>query len=211
MGRPRKIQTMAELQAALQAAFNAINRDFYNGELEKVIITCKESRKPGAVGTFCCGKEWIQNGKKRHELNISADYIGTRTVEETITTLMHEMVHLYCCQNDIQDTSRSGSYHNKRFKQAAENHGLDIAKAPKIGWSVTKPKPYTQKWIKDNITIKDFAIFKLPTLRTAKGSTSKTKQSSRKYVCPSCGLIARLTKEAAIKCVDCDKVMIFES
>ena len=211
MARVRKITTMAELQAALQAAFNAINRDFYNGELEKVVITCKESRKPGTLGTFCYGKEWVQNGKERHEINISADYIGKRTVEETITTLMHEMVHLYCCQNDIQDTSRSGTYHNKRFKQAAENHGLDIAEAPKIGWSVTKPKPSTVQWIKDNIPIKSFAIYKVAANSVAKGKTSKTRQSSRKYVCPNCGLIARLTKEAAIKCVDCDEVMIFES
>lgn len=210
MGRTRKISTMAELQAALQAAFNAINRDFYNSELEKVIITCKESRKPGAVGTFCCGKEWIQNGKERHELNISADYIGTRSVEETITTLMHEMVHLYCCQNDIQDTSRSGTYHNKRFKQVANNHGLDVAEAPKIGWSVTTPKPSTQQWIKDNIPIRAFAVFKLPPI-TTNGTSRKTKQSSRKYVCPSCGLIARLTKEATIACVSCDEIMIFES
>lgn len=33
--RIRKISTMAEMQAALQAAFNAINKDFYGGELEK--------------------------------------------------------------------------------------------------------------------------------------------------------------------------------
>lgn len=211
MGRPRKIQTMAELQAAMQAAFNAINRDFYNDELEKCVIVCKESRKPGVRGTFCYGKEWRQNGKERHEITISADYIGTRTVEETITTLMHEMVHLYCCQNDIQDTSRSGTYHNKRFKKIAEAHGLDISEAPKIGWSVTTPKPSTQQWIKDNITIRSFAIYKTPSASTAKGGAKKTKQSSRKYVCPCCGLIARLTKEAAIKCVECDEVMIFES
>ena len=163
------------------------------------------------LGTFCYGKEWRQNGKERHEITISADYIGTRTVEETITTLMHEMVHLYCCQNDIQDTSRSGTYHNKRFKQAAEAHGLDIAEAPKIGWSVTKPKPSTQQWIRDNINIRSFAIYRANANNQTKGGTSKTRQSSRKYVCPCCGLIARLTKEAAIKCVECDEVMIFES
>lgn len=210
MGRTRKIQTMAELQAALQAAFNAINEYFYNNELEKVIITVKESRKPGAVGTFCYGKEWRQNGKERHEINIAADYIGTRTVEETITTLMHEMVHLYCCQKGIQDTSRSGTYHNKRFKQAAEAHGLDIAEEPKIGWSVTKAKQSTQKWIADNIPIKSFAIYKVAA-NSAKKGTTKTRQSSRKYVCPSCGLIARLTKEATIACVACDEIMNFES
>ena len=35
MARIRNITTMAEMQASLQAAFNAINKDFYDGELEK--------------------------------------------------------------------------------------------------------------------------------------------------------------------------------
>lgn len=207
--RIRKISTMAEMQAALQAAFNAINRDFYGGELEKVIITVKEGKKKAAFGWIETAKNWKQNGIDRHEINISADYIGERTVTQTITTLMHEMVHLYNMQNDIKDTTRSGLYHNKKFKQTAEAHGLQVEQASDIGWSITTATPQTKKWIEKNIPIKQFGVYKQVAEKDPK-SGGKSKQSSRKYVCPKCGLIARLTKEAAIMCVDCKQVMIFE-
>lgn len=122
---------------------------------------------------------------------------------------MHEMAHLYNLQNGIKDTTRSGTYHNKKFKETAELHGLQVEQVDKIGWSLTTATPQTKQWITDNIPIKQFGVYKQVAEKDPKSGGSK--QSSRKYVCPRCGLIARLTKEAAIKCVDCDKVMIFES
>ncbi len=210
MGRVRKITTMAEMQAALQAAFNAINRDFYNGELEKVIITVKEGKKKAAFGWIETAKNWKQNGIERHEINISADYLGERTVTQTITTLMHEMVHLYNIQKNIKDTTRSGIYHNKKFKETAEAHGLQVEQVDKIGWSLTTATPQTKEWIAKNIPIKQFGVYKQAAEKDPKGG-GRSKQSSRKCVCPKCGLIARITKEAKIKCVECDKLMIFES
>lgn len=204
MARTKKITTMAEMQAALQAAFNAINRDFYNNELEKVIITVKEGRKEGTLGTFCTAKDWVQNGKERHEINISANYIGARTVEQTITTLMHEMVHLYNFQNEVKDTSRAGVYHNKKFKQTAEDHGLHVDFSDQIGWSLTTPAETTKKWIKDNIPIKAFGIYKQVEEREGK---SKSKQSMVKKVCPCCGNIARVTSEFKLICGECNKEM----
>ncbi len=208
MGRVRKITTMAEMQAALQAAFNAINRDFYNGELEKVIITVKEGRKEGTLGTFCTAKDWVQNGKERHEINISANYIGSRTVEQTIVTLMHEMVHLYNFQNEIKDTSRAGVYHNKKFKQTAEEHGLHVDFSDQIGWSLTTPTEEIRKWIKDNIPIKAFGIYKQVGEKEEK---SKPKQSMVKKVCPCCGNIARVTSEFKLICGECNEEMKIES
>lgn len=209
MARVRRITTMAEMQASLQAAFNAINRDFYDGELEKVIITVKEGKKKAAFGWIETAKNWKQNGVDRHEINISADYIGERTVVQTITTLMHEMAHLYNMQNGIKDTARSGIYHNKKFKETAEAHGLQVEQANDIGWSITTATQETKEWIKKKVPIKSFGVYKQAKEKDPKGGGSK--QSSRKYICPACGLIARLTKEAAIMCVDCKKVMIFES
>lgn len=211
MARPtriRKITTMTELQAALQAAFNAINRDFYNSELEKVIITTKEGRKKSAYGWIEVNKNWQQNGKERHEINISVDFLGERTVVETITTLMHEMAHLYNIQHGIKDTTRSGLYHNKEFKKAAEAHGLMVFQMNQTGWSRTEPSGNTIFWIKENIPIKGFGVFKRTAEREGKNTT---KQSYRKYVCPSCGLIVRATKECNIGCMDCGEQMQIET
>lgn len=42
-------------------------------------------------------------------------------------------------QNGIQDCSRGGAYHNKKFKDAAEARDLKISYDPRIGWSITEP------------------------------------------------------------------------
>lgn len=55
----------------------------------------------------------------------------------TLGTILHELVHAYCCANDIKDTSNGNRYHNAKFKEKAEEFGLDIEKADTIGWSVT--------------------------------------------------------------------------
>lgn len=201
---------MSEMQASLQASFNAINRDFYNGELEKVIITVKEGKKKGAFGWIENAKNWKQNGTDRHEINISADYLGERTVRQTITTLMHEMVHLYNLQNGIKDTTRSGIYHNKNFKKTAEEHGLQVEQVDQIGWSRTTATEETAKWIEENIPIKSFNVYKQTTEKITTTGT-KPKQSYRKYICPKCGLIVRATKDCRISCMQCNQEMKIES
>lgn len=202
MARVRNITTMGELSAALMASFNAINKEFYGGTLEKVIITVKESGKKNAFGWIEVKKNWQQNGKERHEINISADYIGQRTVTETIGTLMHEMAHLYNLQKGIKDCTRSGLYHNKKFKEAAEAHGLTVTETQDTGYSFTTPNDKTVEWIKKNINIKSFAVYKNVKKNDGDG-TAKPKQSMRKLVCPNCGNIARITKDFKLICGEC--------
>lgn len=205
MPRKRNITTMSEMGAGLMQAFNAINKHFYNGELEKPIITVKEGKKKNAYGWIETSKNWIQGKTERYEINISCDYIGERTVSETIATLMHDMAHLYNIQNEVKDTSRAGIYHNTKFKETAEAHGLQISYNEHIGWSLTRLTPETEKWVEENINIKGFSVYKLTKEKISKG-TAKPKQSMRKLVCPSCGLIVRVTKpNVKLLCVECNK------
>lgn len=205
MPRKRNITTMSEMGAGLMQAFNAINSYFYGGELEKPIITVKEGKKKNAYGWIETSKNWIQGKTERYEINISCDYIGERTVAETISTLMHEMAHLYNIQHEIKDTSRAGIYHNTKFKETAEAHGLQISYNEHIGWSLTRLTEETEKWVEENINIKGFSVYKLTKEKISKG-TAKLKQSMRKLICPSCGLIVRVTKpNVKLLCVECNK------
>ncbi len=205
MPRKRNITTMSEMGAGLMQAFNAINSHFYNGELEKPIITVKEGKKKNAYGWIETSKNWIQGKTERYEINISCDYIGERTVTETISTLMHEMAHLYNIQNEIKDTSRAGIYHNTKFKETAEAHGLEISYNEHIGWSIIRLTPDAEKWVDENINIKGFSVYKLTKEKISKG-TAKPKQSMRKLVCPNCGLIVRVTKpNVKLLCVECNE------
>lgn len=114
------------------------------------------------------------------------------------------MVHLWNLQNKVQDTSRSGLYHNARFKNEAELRGLEVEKGDKYGWHITKLTPETHEYI-ESLGERNFNLSRRKVVKT-----SKSKQSARKYVCPSCGMSIRATKEVRIKCGDCDEMMVEE-
>ena len=210
----------------LESLFFKFNRKFFSGELQKPIIAVSPDTTSGAYGWCTSWKAWkekkdIETPKKRlvdvsslntedmtkkqeepgfYEINICAEYLA-RPFLEICETMLHEMVHLKNLQDNVQDTSRSGKYHNKKFKEVAEQHGLEVEKSEKYGFSTTKLKPETKQWIEDSCKDEDcFNLFrdkmlKLPGIK---------KQSTRKYVCPVCGVIVRATKEVRIICADCD-------
>ena len=51
-----------------------------------------------------------------YEINICAEHLA-RPFEQVAETLLHEMVHLYNLQIGVQDTSRNGTYHNKKSRK----------------------------------------------------------------------------------------------
>lgn len=132
-------QTVKTSRAAgqLEKMFRALNTRFFDGKLPEPVITLKKT--PGAYGHITCGKTWTAGTEQRHEINISTATLD-RPIEETTATLLHEMCHLYNMVNGIKDTSGSANaYHNKRFKETAESHGLIIEHHAKYGWTVTSP------------------------------------------------------------------------
>lgn len=207
MCKKRNVYTIAELNLSLMSCFNKLNDTYFGGELEKVIITLEEGYKKGAYGWIRTVKDWKQGNTERYHINISSDYLD-RNVEDIIATLLHEMCHLYALQNEIKDTSRSGIYHNKRFAEIAEKHGLAVKEADNVGYR-TECSDSLREWCKHNCPITEIRVCKKKEHKGTGGSS--TKQSSRKYICPSCGLIIRATKECAVMCMDCKKQMEIES
>lgn len=134
-----------------------------------------------------------------YEINICAEYLS-RPFDKVAETLLHEMVHLYNLQVGVQDTSRGGTYHNKKYKEAAEKHGLTVEKDAKYGWTKTSLNDEAEQFV-GQYSEKKFELFRKP-IPKIKGKSSK--QSSRKYVCPGCGCIIRATKEVHVICADCD-------
>ena len=135
----------------LENLFSKFNEHFYGGELQTPIITVSPDTTKGAYGWCTSWKAWKQAGSEDkdagyYEINICAEHL-TRKFEELCGTLLHEMVHLWNLQNGVQDTSRGGTYHNKKFKEVAEQHGLIIEQHPKYGWTLTKLNEETKQFI----------------------------------------------------------------
>lgn len=149
----------------LENLFSKFNEKFYNGELQTPVITVSPDTTKGAYGWCTAWKAWSNGEQKKvadlatltkealeamkkddgfYEINICAEHLA-RPFEQVAETLLHEMVHLYNLQIGVQDTSRGGTYHNKKYKEAAEQHGLTVEKDAKYGWTKTslnvKQKP----------------------------------------------------------------------
>lgn len=199
MCKKRNIYTMTELSTALQTLFNRMNAAFFDGQLERCVITVKEGSHKHAFGWITTAKGWQQGKEKRHEINIACDYLS-RPVDQVAETLLHEMVHLYNMQEGIKDTSRSGIYHNTKFRDAALAHHLTCDQISGGGWTVTALDDFACDWLRDNCPVLSFRIYKQPEIRK---SGEKKPSSTRKYVCPECGQSVRATKEVHLFCADC--------
>lgn len=107
--------------------FRALNSRFFDGELPEVVISLKKTA--GAYGHFTTGKVWKTGGERRYEINISSASLNQECAF-LAGVLVHEMVHEYCAEHGIKDTSNNGVYHNKNFKHIAETHGLEVEHTP---------------------------------------------------------------------------------
>ncbi|NBI87814.1 hypothetical protein D3Z47_17115 [Lachnospiraceae bacterium] len=203
-------QSLSPIIEKLESLFSSFNDYFYNGRLQKPVITINSNgRRVNWMGWCTSWKAWsddtgrpetVANGNSSgyYEINISAEYLD-RPFEETCGTLLHEMAHLYNAQCDIQDTCRSGLYHNKQFKRAAEEHGLVVSKDVTYGFNTTRLNDEATIFV---TSLKDMD-FHLHRKKMRKASMTGQKSSTRKYICPRCGLIIRATREAHVLCMAC--------
>lgn len=171
----RHLTNAQEYEQELTRIFNRFNKHFWNNELPDVIITFVPTLK--AHGHVTASPVWHSNGgDSKYELNISA-YTIDRAPNEICATLLHEQCHLYNLIHNITDTSNMGRYHNKNFKNVAEDHGLVVNRIDSYGWSDTSLTDASRAYVK-KLNIKTFTYSRA---RTSKGKNLK------RFSCPQCG------------------------
>lgn len=185
--------------------YRALNADKFNNELEMPMITIQSSK--GAYGHVTCARVWNRKDEQCFELNIGAEYLN-RPIENVVSTILHEMVHIYNLMHDIQDCSRNNTYHNKRFKEKAEEVGLHIEYDKKIGWSITSPTEELIEYIIDKgwsdvLVNRGSGISYTGTGASSGGEPMRKPSSTRKYICPNCNCTCRTTKDISIICGEC--------
>src|SRR4029450_12326513 len=101
---------------------------------------------PGGAGQTKWGHfasmRWQRGSDRLPEVLVSGDGLA-RTPGEVLTTLLHEAAHSLADARTIQDTSRQGRWHNKRFAALATELGLDPRMDPRLGWSPCTLPPET--------------------------------------------------------------------
>ena len=207
---------ISEIVAKAEAMFDLFNDHFYAGEMARPAITVSPDGGRGAYGWCSVYEIWQANGAAYREINICAEYIN-RPIGEVAATMLHEMAHLYNLNHEIKDVSNNGYYHNKKFKETAEAHGLVINHHKTYGWTVTELAPETAEWVAMQPELSDIAASRQTALQiktkgdddgesstTINGGHSTSKNRSIKYVCPKCGAIIRATRLVNVVCGDCD-------
>lgn len=199
----------------LNKIFDLLNEEFFESTLSRPTITIQST--PKAYGHFSLREDtWVSKLGATHEINIGAGTLA-RPIEEVVATLLHEMVHYYNFTRSVQDCSRGGTYHNRRFRDAAESRGLSVTHSDKYGWSHTSPNDELLDFVLENgltdilINRNEFTGFHIPGTGThsgAGGTLPPKKSSTRKYICPCCGMSVRATRCVRIKCMDCEQQMV---
>lgn len=197
---PAEPMKMSETITALETLFDKLNGIYFEDKLPRPVITVQST--PKAYGHCTTKQIWKSDDSAMYEINLGAEFIN-RPMAETAATLCHEMVHLYCLVNEIQDTCQKGRYHNKTFKAEAESRDLKIEYDRAIGYSITSP---TDAFI-EKLNNSGFDM----SIRFARVTPSKKASSDRekphKYVCPCCGQEVKSTSDLKLICGVCEVPM----
>ena len=205
----KELTTYNRAAGYLNKIFDLLNAEFFESELSRPTITIQST--PKAYGHFSLRDDtWISKNGSSHEINIGAGTLS-RPIEEVAATLLHEMVHYYNYLHHIKDCSRGNSYHNKRFRDSAQAHGLIVHHHEKYGWTITEPsEELLEVILRYNLT--DILLNRNESYGVAVGGTGTHSgtatticrtSSTRKYQCPCCGNSVRATKNVNIACMDC--------
>lgn len=89
------------------------------------------------LGHFAA-RRWQQgeDGSPLAEIFVGGEGLALGAVG-VLGTLLHEAAHAAAHTRGIKDTSRAGRYHNRRYKEVAEELGIQVTQTASIGWSDT--------------------------------------------------------------------------
>ena len=211
----KQLTTYNRAAAYLNTIFDLLNARYFENTLSRPIITIQST--PKAYGHYTLYDAWSVDGEKgMREINIGAGTLS-RPIENVVATLLHEMCHYWNDLNGVKDTSRGSTYHNKSFKAKAEACDLRVEHHPTYGWSITSPSDALIEFCIDNdlreirLCRNDFESFRPLGTGTHDGSSfvgGNKKSSTRKYICPCCGMSVRATRNVNIACMDCDEQLV---
>ena len=123
------------LVAALEHAWQRIRSRHPEVPEAVLVVASGAEGKRLNLGHFAPHR-WQVNGADRHEVLVGGEGLH-RGPTEVLGTLLHEAAHGLAQARGVQDTSRQGRYHNRRYAALAGELGLEVASVPPIGWSAT--------------------------------------------------------------------------
>lgn len=217
-----------ETYAELEAAYGYFNNELFGGGLPACLITLQRERK--TYGYFS-GERFVRRGDGlvTDEIALNPTYFAVRSIEDILSTLVHEQVHLW--QAHFGKPGR-GRYHNKEWAKRMEAVGLIASHTGEPGGRQTgdrmthyvKPgglfEQACRKLLTDRFTLSWLDRF--PPCAPGGGEGEdleglgieapdpKKKAKRIKYTCPSCGTNVWGKPSLRLRCAECDPGPLFE-
>lgn len=193
--------------AGFQTAFDFFNRELFGGGLPEVMITLQRGKR--FRGYFWAEQYSLRGDAevKVHELALNPDAFGGRTDQEILSTLVHEMCHVW--QESRGKSPRKG-YHDREWGSQMKRIGLHPSDTGAPGGKETGQK-MTHYVVQDGPfekLVEDFTkSYKLhwQANKGERGAGAAKKQTRQKFTCPSCGANAWAKFEAALACGQCSE------
>jgi hypothetical protein len=201
-----------------QRAYDEFNAALFEGRLPQVLITLQ--RHGRARGYFSCDRFQRRDGirKSVHEVALNPDSFAGRTDEEILSTLAHEMAHVW--QQEFGHPGR-GRYHNREWAAMMFSIGLMPSATGEPGGAVTGD--HVSHFILENGLFHDVCrafLGKHCLVWESAGPAGATRSSSgqgkvgihpeprktqtrAKFTCPNCGLNAWAKPDALFDCHSC--------
>jgi hypothetical protein len=129
------------LVAALEHAWQTIRRRHPDVPEAVLVVASGSEGKRLNWGHFAPHR-WQVAGSDRHEVLIGGEGLH-RGPTDVLGTLLHEAAHGLAQTREVQDTSRQGRYHNRRYATLARELGLEVTTVTPIGWSATTVPQHT--------------------------------------------------------------------
>jgi hypothetical protein len=138
---PEPDGTASLLVASLERTWSIIRRRHPDVPEAVLVVASGSEGKRLNFGHFAPHR-WQVNGADRHEVLVGGEGLH-RGPTDVLGTLLHEAAHGLAQARGIQDTSRQGRYHNRRYATLARELGLEVASVKPIGWSGTTVPEHT--------------------------------------------------------------------
>jgi hypothetical protein len=108
-----------EIYQELQRAYDHFNVELFDGRLPFCLITLQ--RDKSTLGYFSAERFVRHSGERSDEIAMNPTYFAIRGIKDTLSTLTHEMVHLW--QLHFGKPGR-GRYHNRQWAEKMIAVGL---------------------------------------------------------------------------------------
>lgn len=205
----------------IQTAYNHFNSELFNNTLPEVLLTLVPHKT--AYGYFrheaftvsgnapkkVAGQHLtnILKGKKNeviHELALNPFSFGGRTDDQIMSTLVHEMVHLW---QSLHGKAPKKPGHNREWADKMKSVGLQPSTTGKPGGKETGRR-CSHYIIENGLFAKSAKRCKIKFTFSGTLAVKEKKGSKRtKYTCPMCEKNAYGTDDLNIQCADCDELM----